>query len=61
MFIYCNNEMTKETLLQAGFKFITEREQKGEQKVWVFEFDESIPLPDLKDKNTFYMSKKMSF
>lgn len=61
MFIYAKNEKVKEALLQAGFKLITAQEQKSEEKVWIFEYDSEITLPDFEDKSAMFMSKKMSF
>lgn len=61
MFIYAKNEKVKEALLQAGFKLITAQEQKSEEKMWVFEYNSEITLPDFEDKSAMFMSKKMSF
>lgn len=61
MFIYAKNEKVKEALLQAGFKLITAQEQKSEEKVWIFEYNSEITLPDFEDKSAMFMSKKMSF
>jgi hypothetical protein len=61
MFIYAKNEKVKEALLQAGFKLITAQEQKSEEKMWVFEYNSEIALPDFEDKSAMFMSKKMSF
>ena len=60
MFIYCTKEEIKETLVELGFNLITETEQEN-NKQWIFEFNENIPLPDFEDKTAFYLSKKMSF
>ena len=60
MFIYCMDETAKNSLVQAGFKLLMEGELQGDQKVWIFEFNSSIPLPE-ENKQAFYVSKRMSF
>jgi hypothetical protein len=54
------DETAKNSLVQAGFKLLMEEELKGDQKVWIFEFNSSIPLPE-ENKQAFYVSKRMSF
>lgn len=61
MFIYCKQLECKEALLQAGFKLITEQEQKGSEKIWIFEHNPKLKMPNFEDENIMFMSKKMSF
>lgn len=61
MFIYCRKPEVREALLKAGFKLITAQEQKGEQTVWIFEYNSKLQMPNFEDKNAVLLSKKMSF
>lgn len=62
MFIYTENQKTKDALLKAGFKLVTVNEQESREKtVWVFVNDKTIPISDFADEGSYILSKKMSF
>lgn len=60
MFIYALKESAKNVLLYAGFNLVT-TQNKGDSLVWVFEYDDKIPMPNFTDKDDMFLSKKMSF
>lgn len=60
MFIYALKESAKNVLLYAGFNLVT-TQNKGDNLVWVFEYDDKIPMPNFTDKDDMFLSKKMSF
>lgn len=61
MFIYARNEAVQEALVKAGFKLITKKEHEGKSTVWIFDYDDKIPIPNFEDKDMMFISKRMSF